>query len=84
MELNKVQHSKFSLSSTNQAVVIKVVEPRLVDRIISSNEGGGKTTPRPHGHQRLVIRLVDGVRHPVVEVQDVPDGDVCSTPAWTT
>ena len=83
MELNKIQHSKFSLTCTDQTVIVKVVEPSLVNRIISNNEGGGKTAPGPSGDQGLLIRLVDCVCHPVVEVEDVPDGDICPTPTWT-
>ena len=81
VELNKVQNSQFPLPCTDQAVVVKMVEPSFVNRIIPSDEGGGQTGPGARGDQRLVIRLVDGVSHPVVEVEDVPDGDVGSTPA---
>ena len=81
MELNKVQNSQFPLPCTDQAVIVEMVEPSFVNRIIPSDEGRGQAGPGARGHQRLVIRLVDGVSHPVVEVEDVPDGDVGSTPA---
>ena len=81
MELNKVQSSQFPLTCTDQAVIVEMVEPSFVNRIIPSDEGGGQTGPGARGDQRLVIRLVDGVSHPVVEVEDVPDGDVGSTPS---
>ena len=39
--------------------------------------------PRAAVDEGLGVEAVDGVRHPVVEVQDVLDGDVGPAPAGT-
>jgi hypothetical protein len=37
--------------------------------------------PRPRVDQRLGVEPVNGIRHPVVEMEDVLDGDVGPAPA---
>jgi hypothetical protein len=48
---------------------------------MATNKGRGEVGPGAGVHQRLRVKPVDGVRNPVVQVENVLDGDVGSAPA---
>ena len=83
VELDKVHNSQVSLAGLDETLVRVMVEPGLVNWVVPGYPGGGQAAPGARRHQSLPVLSVDGVRHPVVEAEDSPDGDVGPAPAGT-